>query len=989
MSTLLQIGLANAVCAALLAVPAVVASRRRRPALAHGLWLLVLIKLVTPPLFPVTLPWLPPDAPPLTPTAPAGDAAALNETWAIRVAAPAPSAVAPDDAPPAGAVPFAVKIAPAAEAPAPAEPVHAAAPAAQPADWTGILAAVWIAGAWIWFVRAGVLLVRFRRLLRFAKPAPESLQEEARRLAAEMGLRRAPAVWLLPGPIPPMVWAALGSARVYFPAGLLGRLGDDERAALLAHELAHVRRGDHWVRRLELVVGGLYWWYPLTWWARRRMQAHEEECCDAWAAAVTPARAYAEAILKAVDFLAGAARTPVLVSGLGRARDLKRRLTLILCGSAPRRLTAVGRLGLLAGAALALPLGPVLSQAQPPAAPTPPAAKPAAAPPAAERKDEVPLAPQAMTLLGGNNEVFSLAVSPDGGTLAAAVGYWDRPGQIAVWDLGARRIVRTLPTPLGSASVVFSPDGRRVGAAGYDAHGYVWDLSTGRPQFSLTLDGPGRLAFSPDGKFIATATEAKTVKLWDGASGKEVAALQGDLLRFHCVTFSRDGTRLAAGGGDWDGRGPSQVTLWDVNTQKQIGKLPTDKPVLAVAFSPDSAAVATGDVSNAVKVWDAAAMKVKAAFQGHQGWVEGLAFSPDGKLLASAGHDSTARVWDLTRGGAILSLVGNAGPVRAVAFTPDGKTLVTGGGDRTVRLWDAATGTEVATLLQEGAADEAPALLAVAFSPDGKTLALAAGDGTVQLRDASSGELRRTIQAHGDRVTCLAFSPDGKRLATGSPDKTVRLWDAGSGEQLRVFEGHTGWVHAVAFSPDGKQLASGGYDRTVRLWDAEAGKEIHVLTGHKAAVRGVAFAPDGKTLASAGADGVVRLWNTSDFSEKNTLKGHEAAVRAVAFAPDGKLLASASEDGTARIWTADGKETAVLKGHGGAVVAVAFSPQGTTLATGGADAVVRLWDPATGAASGTLTGCSDAITSLAFAADGRLAAACRDKTVKVWKPANK
>src|SRR5947209_4622411 len=136
MSTLLQICLANAVCAALLAVPAVVAGRLRRPAVAHGLWLLVLIKLVTPPLFPVTLPWLPPDAPPPTPAAPAGDPVALNETWAIRLAAaPAPNVTAPDDGPPPAAVPFTVKPPPTAEA---AAPVHAAAPAAQPADWTGL-----------------------------------------------------------------------------------------------------------------------------------------------------------------------------------------------------------------------------------------------------------------------------------------------------------------------------------------------------------------------------------------------------------------------------------------------------------------------------------------------------------------------------------------------------------------------------------------------------------------------------------------------------------------------------------------------------------------------------------------------------------------------------------------------------------------------------------------------------------------------------------
>src|SRR5947209_10822006 len=65
MSTLLSVGLANAACAALLAIPAFLAGRfwKRRPAVAHCLWLLVLVKLVTPPLYRPELPWLPADRP--------------------------------------------------------------------------------------------------------------------------------------------------------------------------------------------------------------------------------------------------------------------------------------------------------------------------------------------------------------------------------------------------------------------------------------------------------------------------------------------------------------------------------------------------------------------------------------------------------------------------------------------------------------------------------------------------------------------------------------------------------------------------------------------------------------------------------------------------------------------------------------------------------------------------------------------------------------
>src|SRR5262249_4667822 len=61
MSLLLSYGLANAVCAMPLAVLAFLAGKyARRPALAHSLWLLVLVKLITPPLFRFDFAWLPP-----------------------------------------------------------------------------------------------------------------------------------------------------------------------------------------------------------------------------------------------------------------------------------------------------------------------------------------------------------------------------------------------------------------------------------------------------------------------------------------------------------------------------------------------------------------------------------------------------------------------------------------------------------------------------------------------------------------------------------------------------------------------------------------------------------------------------------------------------------------------------------------------------------------------------------------------------------------
>ena len=125
-------------------------------------------------------------------------------------------------------------------------------------------------------------------------------------LAARLGLRRAPPVLLVPARIPPMLWPHRGGPRLLLPAGLLPDLQADELDALLAHELAHVRRRDHWVRLVEIAATALFWWYPVTWWARRALRRAEERCCDEWVLRLLPrsAEAYANGLLKSLTFVA-------------------------------------------------------------------------------------------------------------------------------------------------------------------------------------------------------------------------------------------------------------------------------------------------------------------------------------------------------------------------------------------------------------------------------------------------------------------------------------------------------------------------------------------------------------------------------------------------------------------------------------------------------------------------------------------------------------
>lgn len=214
--------------------------------------------------------------------------------------------------------------------------------------------------------------------VRHADPAPPAVARLVRECARTMRLSQLPAVCMIDWNHGPLVFCTL-RPRLILPRRWWSELDDVGRRAVICHELAHLRRRDHWVCWFETIVGCLFWWHPLVWWARHRLREEAEYCCDAWVTWLLPAgrRAYAEALLSARTYVTRERPAgPVLGMGMSsvRANRFARRLTMVMTGT-------IGPRASLSGAALTAAIA-IIGWAATPARSCPPEGQDAPAPPA-------------------------------------------------------------------------------------------------------------------------------------------------------------------------------------------------------------------------------------------------------------------------------------------------------------------------------------------------------------------------------------------------------------------------------------------------------------------------------------------------------------------------------------------------------------------------------------------------------------------------------
>lgn len=594
-------------------------------------------------------------------------------------------------------------------------------------------------------------------------------------------------------------------------------------------------------------------------------------------------------------------------------------------------------------------------------------------------------------LVGGTKPVDSLALSPDGHTVADQT----RDGKVRIWDLPGGRLRHTFTGPDDSGQVAaFSPDGRTLAVA---TGGVIrrWDPVTGKQLGTLTIPGGAirGIAFSPDSRTVAAAS-ATTVRVWDMATGRKRRGFTGHPYP-EAVAFGSDGRTVAAVGLN------GLMRVWDVATGRPRtvgggGRIDGR----AVVFSPDGRTYAVR-VDGSVQLREAATGIVRQTFKDVPVGGNEVAFAPDGRTIAIPSVDDTVRLWDTVSGTARATVTaGHHGRgVMKVGLSADGRTLVTssnGGPD--VRVHRLLADLPQTTL--PGSADTSIGDLA--FSRDGHAVATVRqgppGMGAVQIWDAGTGDREASLpldthsapegrQRYGPvrLLAAAGFDPTGRALAARSVKRgVIEVRDVATG-RLRLSR-VLGAADTAAFSPDGTQLAVVGGQGAVHLLDLSTGaRHTAAQPDHDGTVRRMAFTPDGRTLAVVDIedDGdQVRLLDATTGRTRRTIKQSTQFLSAFAFSPDGRTLATVSGSrGSVKMWDARTGRLQDSFSVGGEVASLAFSPDARTLAVSGARGV-QMWDLATGQNRLTLPARSP--EAVAFSPDGRTLAIGTDGSVGLW-----
>ena len=532
-------------------------------------------------------------------------------------------------------------------------------------------------------------------------------------------------------------------------------------------------------------------------------------------------------------------------------------------------------------------------------------------------------------------------------------------GKVMLWDITSGL---ALPSPDGEGypvySLVFSPDGKKVGAIFSEDTVKIWEVSSGSELLAVkqAVSSPQTIAFSPDGKLLAIGHQDGTLDLWNIGTNKIVQSFPKRAGAIESIAFSPDGDLCASGTQD-------ELELRSLKTGFRSASFPNEIYGFDwIVFSPDGAQIATGsDNSNTIEMIEIH-KGTNVFLSGNGLGIKSVAFLNDTGLLVSGSLYSQFEIWNIKEDRVVKTLsFDTTGSQLEAAVSPTFPMVAVITGQDTITLYDFDARREHAAIVHAGTA------MSVSFSPRDKVLALGYDDNSIQLWDLQRNQEICSLLGHTNPVISLAFSPDGRYLASRSGDVFLsevllsmsdvpmyetRIWDAVTGDNLGVLPAQVEAMKALVFSPDSNRLAVGTDGGAILLWDVARRKTDRTLQTGKNDLTCLVWSPDGTRIVAGFESGEICLFDAGTGSSLTTMTVAEGGVTTLAFVDGGRTIVSCSDAGRVQYWNpVSSQSVKMLYIDPGYITSTPGLPLVVTLGTGNSangQEVLKLWNSGSG-----------------------------------------